>query len=61
MAFIQIDFQSMCLKRHVKLNAFIPIDGMLLPGMEPPKVPLRQCICFTAFPAAVTVGSAVIK
>ena len=26
MALIQIDFQSMCLKRHVKFNAFIPID-----------------------------------
>ena len=41
MALIQIDFQSMCLKRHVKFNAFIPLDPMLMPGMEPPKGPFK--------------------
>ncbi len=41
MALIQIDFQSMCLKRRIKLNAFIPIDPMLMPGMEPPKGPFK--------------------
>lgn len=41
MALIQIDFQSMCLKRHVKFNAYIPLDPMLLPGVKPPAGPFK--------------------
>ena len=44
MAFIQIDFQSMCLKRHVKFNAYIPLDGM-----EPPRGPFKTMYLLHGF------------
>ncbi len=41
MALIQLDFQSECLHRHVQVNAYIPLDTMLMPGMEAPKGPFK--------------------
>lgn len=41
MAFIQIDMDSNCLKRHIKFNAYIPIDPMLMPGAVSPTGPFK--------------------
>ena len=41
MAFMQIDMDSNCLKRHVRFNAYIPIDPMLVPGMSLPAGPFK--------------------
>ena len=41
MAFLQIDMDSNCLKRHVRFNAYLPIDPMLVPGMTPPTGPFK--------------------
>lgn len=41
MALIQMNITSMCLKRPVQINAFLPVDPMLLPGMGAPKGPWK--------------------
>ena len=41
MALIQMEFLSACLKRNVHVNAYIPLDEMLMPGMEPKKGPFK--------------------
>ena len=41
MAFIQFEFFSECLHRKVHVNAYIPLDIMLTPGIEPKKGPFK--------------------
>jgi S-formylglutathione hydrolase FrmB len=36
-----VEFLSACLKRNVHVNAYIPLDEKLMPGMEPKKGPFK--------------------
>ena len=49
MALIQMTMTSHCLKRSVQVNAYIPCDPMLLPGMEPDPGPWKTIYLLHGF------------
>ena len=49
MALIQMTMTSFCLKRSVQVNAYIPCDPMLMPGMVPDAGPWKTIYLLHGF------------